>query len=256
MANSQELELNSIQRILKALNYPSRQTFLINDISELAKATAWLEDRKIRFYDLDKRQPLRSATEGWAEAFQKYLEDLECPFTWSEDIPSRIKCFRWLLNRSVAYEYEDKGSTYNARAAQVAKQRSEESKNEAAGANISSDQDPLAVIHELCNRLGVKPCENVVETLKVVHLAVRAKYGSLDEMIRNQKGKLHRPQMDKFPLGFTTEDPLLDQAAKLLKMLYLTDLRHLQNSVNTILVTAQEFTANPKTNTALGKVGR
>jgi hypothetical protein len=41
-----------------------------------------------------------------------------------------------------------------------------------------------------------------------------------------------------------------------LKMLHYSDLRELQNDLNALLVLGQEYTANPKTNTALGKVGR
>ena len=44
--------------------------------------------------------------------------------------------------------------------------------------------------------------------------------------------------------------------ATVLRMLYLRDLRELQDGVNGILETAQQYTANPKTDAALGKVGR
>lgn len=39
-------------------------------------------------------------------------------------------------------------------------------------------------------------------------------------------------------------------------VLYILDLRELQDAVNDILVTVQEFTANPRTDAALGQVGR
>ena len=41
-----------------------------------------------------------------------------------------------------------------------------------------------------------------------------------------------------------------------MRIFYLADLKALQLDINKILVEAQKFTANPKTNTALGKVGR
>ena len=59
-----------------------------------------------------------------------------------------------------------------------------------------------------------------------------------------------------FPLGFHTGDGVVDTAAALLRMLYVADLRELQDAVNDILITVQEFTADPRTDSSLGKVGR
>ena len=59
-----------------------------------------------------------------------------------------------------------------------------------------------------------------------------------------------------FPLGFHTGDAVVDYASSLLRMLYIADLRELQDSVNEILITVQEHTADPKTDSSLGKVGR
>ena len=60
----------------------------------------------------------------------------------------------------------------------------------------------------------------------------------------------------RFPVGFSTGSAVIDKAATLLRMLYIADLRELQDAVNDILVTVQEFTANPKTDASLGLVGR
>ena len=59
-----------------------------------------------------------------------------------------------------------------------------------------------------------------------------------------------------FPLGFETGDSRIDAAAAVLRMLYVADLRELQDAVNEILISAQEFTADPRTDASLGQVGR
>ena len=41
-----------------------------------------------------------------------------------------------------------------------------------------------------------------------------------------------------------------------MRMLYLSDFRELQNDLNALIMLGQEYTANPKTNSALGQVGR
>jgi RLL motif-containing protein 1 len=62
--------------------------------------------------------------------------------------------------------------------------------------------------------------------------------------------------LEEFPLGFSTGDHDVNQAAIVLKMLYLSDFREMQNDLNALIVLGQEYTANPRTNSSLGKVGR
>lgn len=51
-------------------------------------------------------------------------------------------------------------------------------------------------------------------------------------------------------------DPATDRAASLLRLLHVADLRRLQSAVDGATVAVQELTANPRTDAALGKVGR
>lgn len=57
-------------------------------------------------------------------------------------------------------------------------------------------------------------------------------------------------------LGFETGDYVLNNAGKALRLMYIHDLRELQTKINECIVAVQTITANPKTDTKLGKVGR
>ena len=51
------------------------------------------------------------------------------------------------------------------------------------------------------------------------------------------------------------KDPKLNHALKILRYLFIHDLRDLQTKVNEAIVAVQSLTADPKTDTKLGKVG-
>jgi len=50
-------------------------------------------------------------------------------------------------------------------------------------------------------------------------------------------------------------DTTVDTAAKILRLLHIKELRDLQTRINETIVSVQSITANPKTDTKLGKVG-
>lgn len=51
------------------------------------------------------------------------------------------------------------------------------------------------------------------------------------------------------------DDQDLDEAAKILRLLQIQSIRELQTSINETIVAVQEITADPRTDTKLGKVG-
>ncbi|DBA73695.1 TPA: hypothetical protein ACH3X2_009675 [Trebouxia sp. C0005] len=78
----------------------------------------------------------------------------------------------------------------------------------------------------------------------------------LSSAAREAATQLSHLDVDKFPLGFTTGDKKTDVAATILRMLYIKDLRGLQTIIDETLVNVQNYTANPKTDAALGRIGR
>ncbi len=62
--------------------------------------------------------------------------------------------------------------------------------------------------------------------------------------------------MKNLPLGFATGDSGVDNAALILRSLFIQDLRKLQSTIDETVVNVQEYTANPKTDAKLGRVGR
>ena len=48
----------------------------------------------------------------------------------------------------------------------------------------------------------------------------------------------------------------MNDAAKILRLLHIKDLRELQTQINAAIVAVQAITANPKTDSRLGQVGR
>lgn len=60
----------------------------------------------------------------------------------------------------------------------------------------------------------------------------------------------------KIKFYFYFLDKVLNEAVKILRLLHIKELRDLQTKINETIVNIQSITANPKTDSSLGKVGK
>lgn len=69
------------------------------DPQHFRKVVLWLEDQKIRQYDIQDRKDLRNIkSEYWPKAFAKYCKDVQCPI-FDNDVDQLewlIGCAIWL----------------------------------------------------------------------------------------------------------------------------------------------------------------
>lgn len=97
-----------IRRILMKIGYPWHEGVDITDKRGLSTLVCWLEDRKIRFLEIESRKALRSHDDAtWNSSFSAYLSQLSCPWTWIE--VHRLDCVVWLIHHAVGAEYEELG---------------------------------------------------------------------------------------------------------------------------------------------------
>ena len=247
-----------MDRRLRALNYPHTEAFDASDTSKCIALTAWLEDRHIRQLKVEDRGPLRA---GDAAALAAYLEELGAPADVRAAGP--VAC-SFLLVVALGYEFADKREGLAPAPA-------------AAPAPALAADEPALLA--LAAALGVAPnrgdafatLQNCTKAARQVSAAARQREGAAAAAAaaaaapapapapaarRTRKAAELAPLGEAtFPLGFGTDDSALDDAARVLRMLYVADLRKLQDAVNTTIVALQEFTANPKTDSRLGRVG-
>jgi len=257
------------RRKLQALDYPV-QGFNIEDTAMFRALISWLEDEKIRHYAEGERAGLRNITsEDWPHHLQKYLMDL-CISSSShllivDDVKNSPQVILdSLLSTAVALEYGDEGNPdkYAQAAANVVE-------GSAVGPEISAanpfdkfdftSPEFIKGVSDLADLLKVSkgPAEPLF-TLQACARVLAARY-SKEAMAEGEnvlkKGNAFPVQEVSDACFPGSKDPVLQHAAKILRLLFITDLRDLQTKINECIVSVQTITANPKTDTRLGKVG-
>jgi len=227
-----------MERKLKALGYHAKDV----DVNDVSAIVSFIEDRIVRHYEIEDRGPLGERDEADGKAFSKYLKDLECPsrVIKSKDVRVRLQ---WLVSHATSLAFEERKKVPPV-----------EEKH-------AVDENVLKSVKQLARALDIQ-CDDtsstgILRTLRAVEVKLQKQ---LVEKTKTTSSKRASSSCDgtlrALPLGFTTGNDMLDSAATVLRMLYIEDLRTLQNDVNKLLVQVQEFTADPKTDSSLGRVGR
>lgn len=279
------------KRKLEALQFQNFASFDVHDPAQLRKMILWLEEQKIRFYPTGQRQGLRDiASKDWEKAFLTYLKDLQCPRQFKAGMNEKElnMVLDWLLGTAVSSEYSDNAKEYNKIVPPAVEKKTEEV---ISGVTIHDGRLPtiaqskatpqtLKLATDLASVFNIPVSteastesldEQVAHILRLIWRRVEKtvakgtatskkkdpKAEGVVETKHDEKQERERAfkTLDAYPLGFSTGNEKLDQAAKILRLLHLQDLRELQTLINEIIVSVQEFTADPKTDSRLGKVG-
>ncbi|XP_068894364.1 RNA transcription, translation and transport factor protein [Tenebrio molitor] len=244
-----------VKRLLSALEYPQCDSVNINDVTTFRKIVVWLEQNKIQKASPNVQNGLKNIASGdWPNNFVKYKEELGCP-----NLQTPQEQLQWLLGFAVQIETHNKSDLYVKHAVENLQSTNVPSvvaENPLDKLNFQSKEFAEGITN-VAKLLNITPHPDPLITLKAVakmvttRLSPQAQANPSEVIIKGTPF----PFQDA-DLGFDLNDPVLNQAAKVLRILYIQDLRDLQTRANELIVAVQNVTANPKTDTKLGKVGK
>ncbi|XP_071394048.1 RNA transcription, translation and transport factor protein [Centroberyx affinis] len=240
------------RRKLTALDYHNPNGFDCKDETEFRNCIVWLEDQKIRHYKIEDRGNLRNIpSSDWPTAYQKYLQDVNCPFSVQE----RQEAIDWLLGLAVRYEYGDNVDKYKNCQPLSASNNSDKPADPLINLD-SNSPDFKAGVMALSNILKIQRHDDYLVMLKAIRILIQERL-SPEAIAKASQTKEGLPvALDKHMLGFDTGDATLNEAAQILRLLHIEELRELQTRINEAIVAVQAIIADPKTDHRLGKVGR
>ncbi|XP_029300846.1 RNA transcription, translation and transport factor protein [Cottoperca gobio] len=240
------------RRKLTALDYHNPGTFDCTDETQFRNCIVWLEDQKIRHYKIEERGNLRNIpSSDWPQAFHTYLQDLNCPFG-GEQKPEAVD---WLLGLAVRYEYGDNVDKYKNCEPLAASSNSDKAVDPLLNLD-SNSPDFKAGVTALVNILKIQRHDDYLVMLKAIRILIQDRLSpeAITKASNNREGA--PVALDKHVLGFDTGDAILNEAAQILRLLHIEELRELQTKINEAIVAVQAIIADPRTDYRLGKVGR
>ncbi|XP_013138547.1 PREDICTED: UPF0568 protein C14orf166 homolog [Papilio polytes] len=218
---------------LTALGHPNPKSFNCEDVKEYRSVVLWLEDQKIRHYKIEDRDGLRNIdSENWQNAYDLYQKDLVSPV--ANGTPNEQ--LNWLLSYAVRLEFADNVTKYKAVKTEEPKMVTPNvvSINPLDNLNFSCPAFVTGV-ERVCALSGIGP-----------HPDPKFRIAALAKVLKTS------PHPD-YP---NTEVSIIKQPKDVLELLFIQNLRDLQTNINEALVAVQSVTADPRTDTKLGKVGR
>ena len=255
------------ERQLKILNYPKADKFQIENPQDFRHLVNWIEDSKIRS---GKGLALKDTyNQNWDNEYRDYLNCIACPIDLYLNEPSFDKCtLVWLVGQGIKLQYSLRARELNDKASALMMISDGTSPNKKMR-TVSSNPIENLDFQSSDFREGVRRLADLLKvnqshpdhlvTLEACCKIIRNRLSQKNIRQTNlaaSKGETFELKDHEFGVPNHIKDPVLKEAVKILRLIHLNNLRDLQSDINATIETVQAATANPKTDTRLGKVGR
>lgn len=237
----------SVRRKLEALEYKSMNTVSL-DGDEFKKIIVWIEEEKIRLLEKKDRQRLHRFDKTWHKALQEYCKEIGANvdtdnWKFEEQAEVRLQVLDCLLSLAIHDIYQDKVQGGNLKTPAVTEGDGKAQKHDLEGF--------VAPLNKIFSAWGLPQLQNdandddVGAAIECVHKRVHA-----------ADGPAAGNELKHLNIGVDSDDPDVNKAVAILRLMHGKELRDLQYNINNILTQLQQITADPKTDSRLGRVGR
>lgn len=276
-----DLGVNPFTRKLKALKYAFWKDFNVENQMSVKQLIVWLEQTQIRQLKPSEREGLKAFhSPQWFAHLKAYLQNVTDDtlpesyyITANSTTQDWVRLLDYILGEAVMRVYKDGKNEFNRR--QPIRQDYNLAGDSKFALTDCESQAFHEAVQEIAQILKFPPHDNPVVNAKVIKQIVCTKFcpaaiqryrdylrkkwetGEEDpaDKVRDSQSLIENFE-PTYWLGFQTGDNYVDAAATILRMQYLWDLKDTQERLNDIILYIQQFTADPKTNARLGKVGR
>ena len=233
--------------------------------------TEFLEDTVIRCLTPENRRFLREAKVGRASiasALDEYVLSIDPPVQGlgsatydaiADELLSRAVALTALDAREAASG--DLSGPIDAIERSSKRLRLNDRMTSSEVANAIASGSGRAALERLATALGVEASSggDVVDACVTLERCVAAheRFIAGFESASGLEAARNPPRLEDVPSGIGLDgDAEVERAVAVARLLHVNDLRRLQSDVDAFLVSMQEYTADPKTDSRMGRVGR
>jgi len=235
----------ALLRKLKALGYPDLESASLGH-QDYCKIVLWLEEEKIRLYEQKDRKVLRDfSTKAWYQHAADYARELGVSAAGlaEDDLPKKLQVLNSLVNFAVHDIYRDKVEIGEVKL--VA-----DTEHVTGGVEKQLLGDLQPPLNRILKHLQLpKLPEDAIDTDTVAALRC------LQTRLVEPSKATETLDLDSLPTGIDLEDKEVKRVAGVLRLLHGIELGQLQVNINYVVNDLQQVTADPKTDSSLGKVG-